>query len=132
VQFGLPLLELNSSARLDFEQRSSLLGFGNSEAVRALLNLKSDFSWNFFQRILNAMPCVKVRPRYKQADENQGSDEPAAQACCRNGHEGSVVEVVSGQWSVVGGRWSVVSGQWSVVSGRWSVVGGQWSVSVVS
>src|SRR5436190_12176072 len=54
VEFRPPaLLELDRLARLQLEQRPSLLRFRNRESLRALLDFDADFAGDLLERIRN-------------------------------------------------------------------------------
>src|SRR5690348_1822131 len=80
VELGAPpFFELHRLAGLQLENCPSLLGLGDRELVRALLDFNPELL-HLLTNVLHAMPKMQVHAAHGYAHEHQRSDKPSAQA----------------------------------------------------
>lgn len=97
MQFGASALpELHHFAGLNFEQRASLLRARDGKSLRTLLDFHPDLARNFFDRIPQSVPRVKISTPDQQHQSDCCCSKPAAKTGELQGHSDSVlcIEVV--------------------------------------
>ena len=79
VQFRTSaLLELYRFAGLDFEEGSSLFGFGDGKSLRALLDFNSNFSRNVLESVSHLVTGIKIYGGHDQQEANSSGGKPTA------------------------------------------------------